>query len=101
MGGGPPRGASWAAGGSAMASPALSRRPAAFFHQSTPSHHPTPDKVDGPTRSTSIQFNHQTVLERDATVHACRDVHIVGRDDDRQAGGLHQLGERGEYVLGS
>ena len=47
----------------------------------------------------SIQFHHQPVLERDAPVHARRDVHVVGGDDDRLTRGLHQLGERGEDVL--
>jgi hypothetical protein len=48
----------------------------------------------------SIQLDHQPVLNGHAPVHARRDVHVVGGDDHGEAGGLHQLGERGEHVLG-
>src|SRR6516165_10961835 len=43
--------------------------------------------------SPSVQLHDQPILERDAPVHARRDVHVVGGDDDREARGLHQLGE--------
>ena len=38
--------------------------------------------------------------ERDAAIHAGRDVHVVGGDEHREAGGAHELRERREDVLG-
>ena len=59
-------------------------------------------RIAGPSYAAErlIQLHHQPVLDGDAPVHARGDVHVVGGDDDREAGGLHQLGERGEHVLG-
>src|SRR5215470_11673977 len=50
--------------------------------------------------SNSIQLDHEAVFEGDAPVHTRGNVHVVRGDDDGEPGGLHQLSERGEHVLG-
>ena len=40
------------------------------------------------------------VLQRDAAVHARRELHVVGGDQRREAGGAHQLRQRVEHMVG-
>ena len=47
-----------------------------------------------------LQLDDLPVPKRHAAVHARGDVHVVGRDDDGEPGGAHQLGQRVEHVLG-
>src|SRR5450755_2747606 len=46
-----------------------------------------------------LHLHQLAVAQRHPSVHARREIHVVGGDDGGEAGGAHQLGQRGEHPL--
>src|SRR5258707_4686087 len=59
-----------------------------------------PGQRTGKPGARSIQLDHEAVLEGDAAIHTRGDVQVVGGNNDGEPRSLHQLGKRGEHVVG-